>query len=481
MRKKYIFPVIMIGVMSVGVSCSHSVSKEIPVFADTTMVANKPLFKDFMGLNGHVTFKPDLYGQVCRLVRMYHNIDWDARAPGDALNIPHTLNHINWKDNVYGPWKQHGFETDICLQFLSFGVGNPQYKTLWAGKEQWGYDYAKAMATYFGPSGKEKLCTSFEIDNEPGNRFDRTLFSILFKKMAQGIRDADPQAKIVTPAVVAGKGDDYSQGLDDRYQDTAVLPLYDVINLHTYPTMEKSATNENSWNRSYPEDKSLQYLKVIDNAISWRNQHAPQKEVWITEFGYDACTPEAMKLRKGWALKLNWQGASDLQQAQYLVRSFLVFAARDIQRAYLYYYDDNDEASFHAASGLTRHFTPKMSFWAVKQLYHTLGDYRFRRVVKKQERDLYVFEFEKGDDPSSLIWVAWSPTGASTRDKENYRPRVINATLDHLPGLPVRVTQMTITAGPAAPVNWKKAGQATISVAVSESPIYIEMHAADKQ
>ncbi|NLR80194.1 hypothetical protein [Chitinophaga eiseniae] len=475
MQKKYIFAVMMIGMMSVGISCSHSASKKIPVFDDTTIVANKPLFKDFMGLNGHVTFKPGLYGQVCRLVRMYHNIDWDAKAPGDALNIPHTLNHINWKDDVYGPWKQDGFETDICLQFLSLGVGNPQYKTLWAGKEQWGYDYARAMAAYFGPSGKEKLCTSFEIDNEPGNRFDRTLFSTLFKKMAQGIRDADSQAKIVTPAVVAGKGDDYSQGLDDRYQDTSVLPLYDVINLHTYPTMEKSATNENSWNRSYPEDKSLQYLKVIDDAIAWRNQHAPQKEVWITEFGYDACTPEAMKLRKDWALKLNWQGATDLQQAQYLVRSFMAFAARDVQRAYLYYYNDEDEASFHASSGLTRHFVPKMSFWAVKQLYATLGTYRFRRIVKQQEGQLYVYEFERGDNPSARIWVAWSPTGTPTNKKEGYQPKSISVTLDNLPGLPVSVTGMATTDGVAPAASFTSAGPAAITLTIGESPVYISM------
>jgi hypothetical protein len=481
MLKHILFVSILFCATCFEMSCASSVKdKDTTAIKGNTMdtlpAAGKPLFKDFMGINGHVTFKPALYGQVCRLVRSYHNIEWDAKAPGDTLSIPVTLNHINWKNDVYGPWKTAGFETDICLQFLSFGVGSAHYQQLWKGHEQWGYDYAKAMAKYYGPSGNEKLSTSFEIDNEPGNRFDPQLFSTLFTKMAQGIRDGDPKLKIVTPAVVAGKGDNYSQGLNSFYGDKNILPLYDVINLHTYATMDKTAANDNSWHRSFPEDKSLQYLKVIDEAITWRNQYARGKEVWITEFGYDACTPAAMKQRKDWALKLNWQGATDLQQAQYLVRSFLVFAARDVQRAYLYFYNDEDEASFHAASGLTRHFSPKMSFWAVKQLYQSLGDYRFRRMVTQKEGELYVFEFELSNDPKSLIWVAWSPTGATTEHKDGYQPKEIKTVLDKLPALPQHVTGMATADTPPPAVAWEKAGDKAISIVIGESPVYITMH-----
>ena len=475
MLKKYFFLICFAGI---GISCSNSTAEQK---SDTTAAEGKPLFKDFMGINGHVTFKPDLYKQVCKLVRSYHNIPWDVKRPGDPFTFPVTVNNINWKKDVYGPWRRAGFETDICLQFVSFGAPAPGYKQLWAGQEEWSYNYGKAAAAYFGPSGNEKLCTSFEIGNEPGKRFDKVLYRTLFKKMAKGIRDGDPKAKIVTPAVTAGKADDYSQGLNDMYADKDILPLYDVINLHTYASLEKSFGDDNTWNRSYPEDKSLQYLKVVDEAIAWRNSHAKDKQVWITEFGYDACTPEAMKQRKGWALKLNWQGSSDLQQAQYLVRSFLAFAIRDVERAYLYYYNDEDEASVHAASGLTRKFKPKMSFWAVKQLYNTLGEYRFRRIVKKEDGKLYVYEFVRGNNPDSLIWVAWSPTGVRTQDKEGYQPREINTTLDHLPGLPLSVTAMATSNGPAPQVAWKKAGDAAIHLTVGESPVYIVMNAAGRE
>lgn len=474
MQRNYWYAIVLFFFTGLGMSCGSTTPADSEEAG--APLTERPLFRDFMGINGHLTFKPELYKQVCRLVRNYHNISWDVNAPGDSITLPFTVNNINWKQEAYGPWKQAGFETDICMQFQDLGLGNQQYKKLWEGHETWAYDYGKTMATYFGPSGAEKLCTSVEIDNEPGGRFDPDLFRTLFTNMARGVRAGDPEMKIVTPAVMAGKGDPYSQGLDGIYRDKDILPLYDVINLHTYATLPKSFTNDNTWNRSYPEDNSLEYLKVVRAAIAWRNRHAKDKEIWITEFGYDACTPEAMKHRKDWALKLNWQGASDLQQAQYLVRSFLMFATLDVQRAYLYYYNDDDEASFHASSGLTRKFVPKMSFWAVKQLYETLGDYRFRRIVKKDKDELYVFEFVKGDDPQSVVWVAWSPTGAKTHEQEGYKPHIAQVTLDQLPALPLSINAMITADAPAAAVSWEKTGKNAIRLTVGESPVYISFY-----
>jgi hypothetical protein len=79
------------------------------------------------------------------------------------------------------------------------------------------------------------------------------------------------------------------------------------------------------------------------------------KEVWVTEFGWDASTKTQAKTGDF----AKWDGnVSDEKQAQYLVRAFLVFAAMDVNRAYLYFFNDADEPSFHASSGITRNFQP---------------------------------------------------------------------------------------------------------------------------
>jgi hypothetical protein len=106
----------------------------------------KPLLKDLIGINGHFNFKPELYKQVCRLARNYHNFEWDVKQPGDKLTFPVCVNRVDWKRDVYGKWVKEGFENDICAQFGSFGPHNRQYKDLWKGKEQWARAYGYEMA-----------------------------------------------------------------------------------------------------------------------------------------------------------------------------------------------------------------------------------------------------------------------------------------------------------------------------------------------
>ncbi|MGE4567761.1 MAG: hypothetical protein AB7C90_01080 [Bacteroidales bacterium] len=443
----------------------------------------KPLMKEFIGINGHFTFKPELYGQLCRMVRNYHNVNWDVKKPGNPITIPVCANYVNWETDLYGPWKRAGFETDISVQFSGFEPPTPNYHTYWAGQETWTFEYGKALAGYFGPSGHNKLCTSIEIGNEPGSRFQADSFKTLFVQMASGIRAGDPLVKIVTPAVQARNGDDYAQDLRILYADTQLLPLYDVINLHTYATIERTRPNESPWNRTFPEDTTVAYMKVVDEAIEWRNRFAPGKEIWITEFGYDACTPEAMEKRKDWSLKLDWQGNTDRQQAQYLVRSLLAFAKRDVERAYLFFYNDNDEPGVHASSGLTRHFTPKMSFWAVKQLYTLLGEYRFSKSISANQAEILsdnasqqpiaISEFTHGSQPDKKIWVAWSPTGSQTHRKTEHHPRQARVILSQLPGNPVKLEAMATKSVSVSPTDWRVVSDKKIELTVTESPVYI--------
>ncbi len=426
--------------------------------------APAPLFRDFMGLNGHFPFKPTLYRPACRLVRNYHNMDWDVDRPGDRPTFPVCVNRVNWKD-LYGAWRREGFEIDVCAQFGRFGRDNPDYPKLWEGNETWARTYGLEMARCLGPSGPEKLCTSIEIGNEPGRKFDDALYRKIFRAMAEGIREGDPKVKIVTCTVQAREADDYAKSLDETFSAPDLAGLFDVVNVHTY-ALKARAPGQSPWDRSFPEDPAIDYLRIVDEVKAWRDRKAPGKAVWVTEFGWDACTDAAMKRRTGWFKKLNWTGVTDLQQAQYLIRSFFLFAERRIDRAYVYYYDDSDEPSVHAASGLTRRFRPKPSFWAVRHLQATLGDYRFDRVVRQEPGDLYVYEFIHGADPARKVWAAWSPTG-SGRERE--------VTLQGLPQALLKVVRMPTADGEVPAVECRGEGPGTVRLTVTESPAYLLM------
>lgn len=414
------------------------------------------MIKDFLGLNGHFTFKPELYSPVCRLVRNYHNVSWDVKQPGDPITLPVCVNKVNW-DSLYSKWKSHGFEVNACAIFGPFGPQSENYKSLWAGQMDWAEEYGYQMAKVLGRKG---LVTSIEVGNEPGVRFDDALYRDIFERMAAGVRRGDPDLKILTCTVHDGPADNYHKNLTETFGDSKLTPLYDVLNVHVYAQKMK-ADQAHPWERSYPEDPKIDYLTRVDAVIDWRDKNAPGKEIWITEFGYDACSEAAMQKREGWFKKLGWTGVSELEQAQWLVRSLLCFAERDVERAYIYFYDDSDKAATHAAAGLTRHGKPKPAYWAVKQFYEKLGDFRFNRVLRQAEEELYAYEFVATD--GRLVWVLWSPTGSGRSEEVHLR---------QLPSAPKEIVVMTLEDGAPVAVKAEHSG-AGIRLEVGESPVYI--------
>jgi len=406
---------------------------------------SRPTMREFMGLNVHtVNFKPALYAPVCRNLRDYHPIEWDTGAADTsrATTFPMAANKVDW-GKMYGSWNKGGFVIDACLMFD--GIAPAKWKDMAADSQA----YGKAFAQFFGPSAKTPLVTSIEVGNEPA-KYSEAQYRTIFEGMAKGVRAGDPKMKIATCAVMTGKPDQWSKPMSAI---AGLEELYDVLNVHSYAFKEKWPT----WRRSHPEDSTINYLKEVQSVIDWRNQHAPGKQIWLTEFGYDSST----KVPEGEWKK--WVGVTDEQQAQYTVRSFLSLSAMDIDRAYLYFFNDKDEAKLHAASGITRDFKPKPSFHAMAHLYKSLGDYRFARAVIKKDGEVYCFEYESPANAKEKIYVAWSPTNGQ---KPSARTLPIDAT--HIKA----IEQTPLAAGEATPVKWKAAADG-VEVEVGESPVFI--------
>jgi hypothetical protein len=365
------------------------------VGADDSRPARRPLFRDFMGINGHtIQFKPDLYYPTTRVVRDYHPVEWDLGDDTASVPpFPFARNRVSWRE-VYGSWHRKGYRTDVSLMFES--IARDKWKDLAADTRAYGEHFARA----FGPAGTNAFIESVEIGNEPG-KFSDPDYRTVFENMARGLRAGDPRLKIATCALVTGKSHDYAKSVTCL---TNLTELYDILNVHSYAQLENWPT----WKRSFPEDPRLkEYLPDITNLCDWRDRNAPGKEVWLTEFGYDSTTkkPEPKGDFK------DWVGVTDQQQAQWIVRSWLTFATLPVQRAYLYFFNDDDEPKLHAGAGLTRKFQPKPSYHAVAQLQRTLGDFRFHRTVLSRSGEATIQEYTHETDAKRLVWVAWSPTG----------------------------------------------------------------------
>ena len=407
--------------------------------------AARPVFRDFMGINGHtVQFRPGLYQPVASLARDYHPIEWDLGKNSDFVTpFPLARNGVDWR-GVYGSWRAQGWRIDVSLMFET--IPRAQWKDLAADSRAYGERFARALGT----SGQLGLVESAEIGNEPG-KFTDGDYRTVFENMARGLRGGDPKLRIATCALTTGKSHDYAKSVSCI---VGLEPLYDVLNVHSYALLSGWPT----WQRSYPEDPRLKdYLADIHRLCDWRDTNAPGKEVWLTEFGYDASTkqPDPKSDFK------QWMGVSDLQQAQWIVRSWLVFSSLPVRRAYLYYFNDEDQPQIHGSSGLTRNFHPKPAFYATAHLQKTLGDYRFSREILDRPGEIMVYEFNNKTDPRRRIWAVWSPTG-------NHRTTTLgivlaDATIDRAERMPLQAGEPASVVVPADPRQ----------IPVGESPIYL--------
>lgn len=340
---------------------------------------------------------------------------------------------MNWED-LYGGWTKAGYVVDVCLMFEQVPADK------WKDVPRDAFAYGLTFARFFGPSGTQGWVESIEIGNEPG-LFDDATYRAVFENMARGIRQGDPKLRIVTCAVTTEKSHRYAKSLACF---EGLENLFDVVNLHVYAEVEGYPT----WRRSFPEDPKIKHLKTVQKTIDWRNANAPDKELWIAEFGWDACTKPAPATGDF----AQWVGSTETQQAQYLVRSFLVFS-----------FNGDDAPHVHDSSGLTRDYSPKPSFHAVAHLYRTLGDCRFHRVVVQQPGDLYVYEFHHGTNEKERTWAVWSPTGSG---------RKAEMMIDAPAGTIYRAERTPLAEGAAESVQYQTE-KGKLRLTVDESPVFL--------
>ncbi|MDB6154146.1 MAG: hypothetical protein JWL90_2599 [Chthoniobacteraceae bacterium] len=406
----------------------------------------RPLMRDFMGLNGHtVQFKPALYAPVVKLVRDYHPIVWDL---GEETSFPTTFpmarNRVDWSQ-VYGSWLKAGMRVDACLMFDDLAPA------LWKDPARDAAAYGEAFARAFGP-GSTALVESAEIGNEP-DKYSDAEYRRIFEAMAGGLRKGDPGMRIACCAANLGPSGRYSKSVDCL---SGLESLYDIVNIHLYAEVEGWPT----WRRSFPEDPKIEFLKHLHSVLEWRAEHAPGKELWLTEFGWDASSKPAPA--SGTFAK--WEGNTETQQAQWIVRAWMIAAGLGLDRAYLYFFNDEDQPQIHGSSGLTRKLQPKPAYHAVAWLQRSLGDYRFSRVVREEVAESFVYEFTQATEPGKRLIAVWKASG---------EPAL--TTVKVASGRVVRAERMPLSEAPAERIEVQVNKDGLIELPADGSPVFVWM------
>ncbi len=276
-----------------------------------------------------------------------------------------------------------------------------------------------------------------------------------------GAKQADPQMKFVMGGI-AGVDikwiEEIRYWFENNRPDNAFIP--DVINVHHYSWKNGKNAQGGGPAKSPEEDDFKGMMKAI---VDYRDQHFPNVEVWISEFGWDTnpgsplCPPPIV--------------GNDTQetQAQWLVRAYLAFAAAGVDRAHMYMLRDINPASpkWFTSSGLIGpkgDWTPKKSWYYVYTLKNSLTDMIYTGEETSSDPNVLIYKFKNVNDNSGA-YVIWAKT------KANYR---VASYMLRLKGSPTKAKRVELTAGEINGTQTSLSIQAnSVTTSISERPVII--------
>jgi hypothetical protein len=235
----------------------------------------------------------------------------------------------------------------------------------------------------------------------------------------------------------------------------------DVISFHHYCNSGGGQTNQAGVTGISPEADNLKAR--LQEIIRWRNRQLPEKEVWLTEFGW-ATRDDSPYSAIGHTLWPHRVNVAELQ-AIWLVRAYLAGAAAGIDRMFMFMLSDEPEAGPFKSCGLIdQHKQPKTSWYYVATLAHALKGMVFSGEIASGDPDVWIYRFTTPDDSRSA-YVLWCPTSDGT-GVNGFKLSVERSPkqaylIELAPGLPEgKTSRLNLTHGNAL-------------VQVSERPVFI--------
>ncbi len=225
-----------------------------------------------------------------------------------------------------------------------------------------------------------------------------------------GVKNADPNMKVVMGGV-ASVSVDYLMGMIDWCRefrgynpDGSINLCWDVINYHIYSNDAASSQSSTSSRGAAPEVTGTD--SIAKNFIEVAHRFAKDMPVWITETGYDVNQSSPLK-----AIPIGNKSVLETQ-ADWILRTCLVYARSGIERVFLYQmYDDNPTSGTKFASSglLNANRTRKPAADYLVQTSRLMGNYVYKQTINSNP---FVDKYELNGKPAYVL-VKPSENGSS--------------------------------------------------------------------
>jgi endoglucanase len=238
-----------------------------------------------------------------------------------------------------------------------------------------------------------------------------------------GVKNADPTMQVVLGGTASSQTD-YVRGIIDwckEYRgykaDGTVNLCFDVINYHCYANFSGTSQSISSARGAAPEVAAIG--TYADAFVELAREY--NKEVWVTEAGYD--------INAGSPLHAPAIGSKtpELVQADWILRTALLYARHGISRLFLYQTYDLQPTSGgqFASSGLLDNTTHRRKPAAdyLYQVQRQLGSYVYKETISTnplvdryefQGRSMYALMMPTEEGKMATYSLPVSKTGTST-------------------------------------------------------------------
>jgi len=300
-----------------------------------------------------------------------------------------------------------------------------------ANLDDWS-NYVRTVVSRFKGKVKE-----WEIWNEPNISVffagtTRDYFDIL-KAAYKACKTADPECRVFGCST-AGLNDKVFQWLEELFK-LGALDYMDGISIHPYRF------------RELPEEKLADDIRKL---IALMKKYGEERDIYYTEFGWPST--EDKRGFVPWFSGVTNE-PSELNQAQMLVRSWVISLAEGVDKLYWYQWHAERWVCGPDLTALIRpdcFYTPKKAVVALNALIEKLENAEFIRPIPMQAEGQYGYEFR---NPRGYVAVLWCIEGESKFK---------------LTSIPKGLAVFDIWGNPVA-IN-----PDTRVLLLSESPIYVE-------
>jgi len=291
---------------------------------------------------------------------------------------------------------------------------------------------------------------------------ENTLKDILGDSDHFGIKNADPTMKVAM-AGLAGVGSRYIASMvywmkANRNDGQVAM---DAFNVHDYFCKEFDINGQKILMGVSPEEFDL--IGDLSQLIELRDKYYPEKEVWLTEFGWDTAKSYTTKT----ACHAYGEYTARQVQAMWLTRAYLLMSAAGVDKATMYMCEDagTEDTTSNSQYGTCGVFdykgNPKDSYYYMYTLRNTLYDYTFVREIDSGRTDVWIYQF--ADKNGNYAYALWCPTSDSTK-VENFK-------------LYIDADKAVLVQNAFGEINGVKtdltATDKVVTVTVSENPIYV--------